>query len=98
MMWATLNPADSLRGPPSISPPSTSHVAARPAYVAQRRRNNSRNELAAKTRSYSNTITGAVTITSLQSIPNPHASTAATCQPRGRRASSPRTKAYSVSR
>ena len=67
------NPPTADRGPDHISAASTSHVAARPRTEPPARRERlSRNESNTKTRSYSATTIGAVTIDSLHAMPSAH--------------------------
>ena len=60
-----------MRGPDQVTAASTPHVAARPAYIGHRPR-----VLPNTIRSYSHTITGAVTIDSLHAMPAAHDKTA----------------------
>jgi hypothetical protein len=64
-----------MRGPDQVTAASTPHVAARPAYIGHRPR------LSPNTiRSYSHTVTGAVTIDSLHAMPAAHETTATSGQ------------------
>src|SRR6267143_1099208 len=68
-----------MREPDRLTAASTIHVAARPAYNGQRSRSAFLIESKTKARSYSITITGAVTIDSLHAIPSAQATIAAAC-------------------
>jgi septal ring-binding cell division protein DamX len=70
----------------------------RPTYSQPRRHNNSRQDAARNTRSYSTTTSGAVTMTSLQPKPTKPARPAAASQSHGRLASTLRITPYSNSR
>src|SRR2546422_7814269 len=72
-------PAEWMREPDALTAASTIHVAARPAYNGQRARSAFFIESKTNTRSYSITITGAVTIDSLHAIPSAQATIAAAC-------------------
>src|SRR5262249_17529400 len=78
---------------------SSTHVAARAEYKYFRVWNVSRQELNSNVRSYSSTMTGAVTIDSFDAMPDAQAKTESTCQEiecRGDRRA--RMAQYSVSR
>src|SRR5712664_4764 len=70
-------PAEWIREPDALTAASTIHVAARPAYNGQRARSAFFIESKTNTRSYSITMTGAVTIDSLHAIPIAQATIAA---------------------
>src|ERR1700729_3722917 len=74
-----------------------SHVTARPMYRKPRRCHDSRNDDVRNTRSYSNTISGADTMTSLLPIPSAQETMAATYHTPGRLDSEPRRVQYNVS-
>src|SRR5690348_18361710 len=77
---AVANPADEVRGCDAASAARTIHVAASAPYHARRRRQAAASESKTNARSNSATITGAVTIDSLQAMPAAQASTASASQ------------------
>ena len=74
------------------------HVAANPTYKPHRRRNIWTNDLEMKTRSYRNTMSGAVMITALLPIPSAQEMIAAAYHQIPRGECAPRTTQYTVNR